>query len=77
MASILRIIVGIGVLIGTLVTRIRAKPTDQIGDEIITTLTLGGVELAASTVNLILLAFTLIGLGMILTGVLGIARRKS
>ena len=55
MGRILRIIVGIGVLIGALIGKTKVTSTDQLGDEAIATVTLGEAEMAASTLNMILL----------------------
>ena len=77
MGSILRIIVGIGVLIGAFIAKNKAAPSDQLDEEVVTTVTFGGAEMAASTLNMILVAFALVGAAMVLTGVIGLARRKS
>ncbi len=72
MSNLIRIVLGLAVMVGAwLITR-KAQPVE--GSD--TTLLLMGRELAPSTLNLLVVAFGLIGLVMVVIGILGLKKAR-
>ncbi len=74
--NLIRVILGIAVLIGSVVIKSKAEPSNEEAMEAGATLLLWGREIAPSTLNLIVLAFALVGIAMIVLGVLGLAKQR-
>ena len=72
MKNVLRIVLGIAVLIGSWMLKQKGQPSETEG-----TLLLFGNELAHSSLNLITLAFALIGAAMVLIGILGLRKQSA
>lgn len=71
--AILRIILGIAVIIGAFIVKKRATPNAEAED---ITLDLMGQSIAPSSVNMLVIAFTLIGIAMIALGIWGVIKQR-
>lgn len=76
MASWIRLVLGVAVLIGSWVVKQKASVASaESGEEAM--VALYGREMAASSLNFVILGFVLVGVAMIILGVVGLQKQKS
>ncbi len=77
MASLIRVILGVAVLVGAFVLRQKGEEAASAGTEAGGTVLLWGREVAPSSLNLLVIAFALIGVAMIVLGIVGLIQKKA
>ena len=75
MSYIIRIILGVAVLIGAFLVKMKAAPAIEEGEEAGATLSLWGHDMTPSSLSLIVVAFAIIGVVMIVMGLVGAMKR--
>ena len=73
MGAVIRIILGISIVVGAWVLKGRATPNSDVED---VALSLFGTAVTPSSLNLIVLAFALVGVAMIVLGIVSLAKRR-
>ena len=73
MGAVIRIIFGVSIVVGAWVLKGRATPNSDAED---VTLSLFGTAVTPSSLNLIVLAFSLAGVAMIVLGIVSLAKRR-
>ncbi len=73
MGAVIRIILGVFIVVGAWVLKGRATPNADAED---VSLSLFGTAVTPSSLNLIVLAFSLVGVAMIVLGIVALAKRR-